>query len=404
MRRLLVVTFACYLDDANGAAVATRALVMTLSARGFSVEVLSGPVLALRHEIDLTQWIGSRGSSLTATAEQTDGSSDSRTFPPGVLSFHDHGVPITLLLGSTRPRVPAIEECANFQSLFDEIFARHRPEVVVAYGGGSPILEILGAAKARGAATVFPLHNLGYRDPRTFIDVDQVIVASHYAADFYRATLGIRCVVLPNLVDPTRVLVTERDPRYAVFVNPTAEKGVGVFARIADEIGRIRPDIPFLVVEGTGIEEDVAACGIDLRAHGNTFFHEHTSDPRRFWRLARVCLLPSLIAENQSMVAIEAMTNGIPVLGSNRGGVPETLGAAGIVLPLPDRLSSYPFKLPTAEEVAPWVETILRLWDDPAVYARHSQIASTESGRWSPEVLGSLYDRFFTTIVPGQSS
>ena len=50
--------------------------------------------------------------------------------------------------------------------------------------------------------------------------------------------------------------------------------------------------------------------------------------------------------------------NGIRVIGSDRGGTPETLGDAGIVVP-------------TADEVAPRVEAILRLWDDPQEYARH---------------------------------
>jgi hypothetical protein len=33
------------------------------------------------------------------------------------------------------------------------------------------------------------------------------------------------------------------------------------------------------------------------------------------------------------------MTNGVPVIGSNRGGIQETLGYAGSVLPIPDCLS-----------------------------------------------------------------
>ena len=49
--------------------------------------------------------------------------------------------------------------------------------------------------------------------------------------------------------------------------------------------------------------------------------------------------MPSLWWENQPLVAIEAMINGIPVIGSDRGGIPETLGEAGFCLPLPERLT-----------------------------------------------------------------
>ena len=43
------------------------------------------------------------------------------------------------------------------------------------------------------------------------------------------------------------------------------------------------------------------------------------------------------------------------------------LGDGGIALPLPERLTPVSLILPTAEEVEPWVETIIRLWDDASV-------------------------------------
>ncbi len=72
------------------------------------------------------------------------------------------------------------------------------------------------------------------------------------------------------------------------FVNPSPEKGVHAFARIADELGRSRPDIPLLVVESRGSEATLLACGIDLRPHANVFLMSQTPDPRDFWGLTRV--------------------------------------------------------------------------------------------------------------------
>ncbi len=63
--------------------------------------------------------------------------------------------------------------------------------------------------------------------------------------------------------------------------------------------------------------------------------------------------MPSLWWENQPLIAIEAMINGIPVIGSDRGGIPETLGAAGFCLPLPDRLTPASQVVPAADEVEP---------------------------------------------------
>ena len=123
------------------------------------------------------------------------------------------------------------------------------------------------------------------------------------------------------------------------FVTPSLEKGVYVFARIADELGRQRPDIPILVVEGRGTEQTLVDCGIDLRPEAMSASWP-TRPPRAFfWGVTRVCLMPSLCRESQPLVAIEAMANGIPVIGSDRGGIPEVLGKAGIVLSLPERLT-----------------------------------------------------------------
>ncbi|MEJ7638556.1 MAG: glycosyltransferase family 4 protein [Singulisphaera sp.] len=123
-----------------------------------------------------------------------------------------------------------------------------------------------------------------------------------------------------------------------------------------------------------------------------------TPDPRRFWRVTRICLVPSLFWESQGLVAVEAMANGIPVVGSDRGALPETLGQAGLVLPLPERLTPSSRILPTAEEVAPWVEAILKLWDDPFTHEDLSRRAEAESRRWLTEALEPRYVQFFAGL------
>ena len=224
-----------------------------------------------------------------------------------------------------------------------------------------------------------------------------MLVPSRFSADYYREALGLDCVTFPDILDGLRCETNERI--YLTFVNPSIEKGVYAFARIADELGRRRPDIPILVVESRGTEATVADCGLELRDHGTVNFMAHTADPRQFWGVTKVCLLPSVCWESQPLVAVEAMINGIPVIGSDRGGIPETLGAAGIVLPLPDRITPATRMLPTAEEVEPWVQAVIRLWDDAEFYEEHRKRALAESRRWDPEVVEPLYARFFEGLA-----
>ncbi len=49
----------------------------------------------------------------------------------------------------------------------------------------------------------------------------------------------------------------------------------------------------------------------------------NTLDPRHFYRVTRVLLVPTLVSEMFGRVAAEALANGIPVLASDRGALPE---------------------------------------------------------------------------------
>ena len=186
--------------------------------------------------------------------------------------------------------------------------------------------------------------------------------------------------------------------RFVTFVNPVPEKGVGPFVRIAQELGRRRPDVRFLVVESRGTRQTLSACGLGRDDPVNVQLMPNTTDPRKFYALTRVALLPSLCPENQPLVAVESMINGIPVIGSDRGGIPEVLGRSGFVLPLPERLTPASPVVPEAEEVEAWVETIVRLWDDRALYERQSRLAREEARRWHPDRLRPLYAAFFGNV------
>lgn len=374
-----------------------------LAGRGFATEALTGSAVETREEVDLKTWLTRRGLAFevvgggpwTVSARGLSCETATR------YRMTVRGVPVTLYPGAARPHAPDGAGTEEFLRLFEDALGRCRPDVVVNFGGDALSHEVRSRARAGGAAVVFALHNFNYPDAAPFASADAVTVPSRFAADYYRRTLGLECTVLPNLVDLDRVRPPARDPRYVTFVNPSYEKGVYAFARIADELGRRRPDVPVLVVEGRGSERTLADCGLDLRDHGNVSLMGHTHDPRQFWGVTRICLMPSLWWENQPLVAIEAMVNGIPVIGSDRGGIPETLGDAGIVLPLPDRSTPATRLLPTAEEVAPWVDAVIRLWDDRELYAEHRRRSLAESRRWAPEVLEPQYVRFFNDVRRG---
>jgi glycosyltransferase involved in cell wall biosynthesis len=401
IKRILFTTFHSYLDDSNGAAVASRAMMEALARHGFSVEAFTGTVLELGQDSDPDAWLSSRGIPFETRGGEA-WSFDARGVRAEVPTHYRmcvRDVPVTLHRSSTsRPHEPSDSERDDFLKLYDSVLERFRPHVLVNFGADLLAREVRARARERGAVVVFALHNLNYLSSATFATSDAILVPSQFTADYYRESLGLECSVLPNLVDIERVRSRDRRRHYVTFVNPSTEKGVYAFARIAAELGRFRPDIPLLVVESRGTESTLVDCGIDLRDHGNVFLMTPTPDPRNFWGVTGVCLLPSICQESQGLVAIEAMINGIPVIASDRGALPETLGSAGIVLPLPERLTPTTPQLPTPKEVSPWVGTIIRLWDDGEFYAAHELRALAESKRWDPEILEPLYTRFFGRV------
>ena len=209
-------------------------------------------------------------------------------------------------------------------------------------------------------------------------------MASEFARRHYRDKLGLDCQVLPYPVDWERVGVDEREPRYVTFVNPALYKGAYPFVRIAQELGRRRPDIPLLGCREPGNAED--AGRLRAQAVRPSQYPDHAGDHRSAAVLAfdQDSADAVAVVGNAGLVAVEAMINGIPVIGSDRGALPETLGEGGIALSLPERLTPVSQILPTAEEVEPWVEAMIGLWDDPAWYQDHERKGQPEPSSGIP--------------------
>jgi glycosyltransferase involved in cell wall biosynthesis len=128
-----------------------------------------------------------------------------------------------------------------------------------------------------------------------------------------------------------------------------------------------------------------------------------TPDPRDFYPAVfahtKLLLMPSLWLESFGLVAAEAMLNGIPVLASNRGALPGTIGDAAFIFDIPARYTSETRDVPTAEEVAPWVDSIIHLWDDQAEYHRASRAARERAQAWHPDRLAPIYGEFFQRLI-----
>ncbi|MDB5313202.1 MAG: hypothetical protein JWO38_7404 [Gemmataceae bacterium] len=394
--RVLFASYHCYHDPASGAAVCTRDLFAALAARGWLCGAFTGPVLDDPAAPPVGELLRDRPGVRTTPG----------TAGPVGFTIHTDtgpgGFPVTVFAPAPAApaRSPTAAEAGAFLGVLDQVLGRFRPDVVLTYGGDPASAGVLGRARRAGARVGFWLHNLAYTSADLFRGYDAVVVPSEFSRTHHRAALGLEAVALPPVIDTGRVAVDRPgDGTDLTFVNPEPAKGVVWFARLAEVLGRDRPDVPLLVVEGRGRTDWLGRCGVDLS--GVTSFRRlaNTPDPRRFYRLARVVLVPSVGPESFGRVAAEAMLNGIPVVASDRGALPEVVGAGGVCLPLPAGDTPDARSVPPAGELTPWVDAVLRLWDDPVAYATGSAAARAGAARWHPDAVVPRWEAFLTGLA-----
>ena len=163
------------------------------------------------------------------------------------------------------------------------------------------------------------------------------VANSRYIASIYDSTFGCKAVVIPPLVRK-ELYQTSTERVTALFINPHPLKGVDTVLALAE----LNPEVEFDFVRGWPVESKVVDY-IEKRAAkaGNIRIYGPIRDMRRAYSRARVLLVPSGTrfrgdrvewTEAWGRVVTEAHFSGIPVLATNDGGLPESVGPGGILV------------------------------------------------------------------------
>jgi glycosyltransferase involved in cell wall biosynthesis len=143
------------------------------------------------------------------------------------------------------------------------------------------------------------------------------------------------------------------------------QKGVD----IAIEIARRRLDVSFIFVRTwTDNPEQSRLLRRVIRSLGNITLLPNQADLGGILQATRILLMPSRCQEAWGRTVTEAQLCGIPVLGSNRGQLPQTIGPGGIVLD-PDAAISV------------WLQAFDSIWSDEARYRALSCQAKKHAAR-----------------------
>ena len=191
-----------------------------------------------------------------------------------------------------------------------------------------------------------------------------VLANSAFTAGRLAEVCGLQSDVVLPLVIPKNYRTQVRPDR-VLFVNTTPRKGV----EVAFAVAGLRPDIPFeFVLSWTHKPPQLAALHARAAAAGNITLHPPTQDMRPVYARTKILLAPSQWEEAWGRVATEAHVNGIPVLGSDRGGLPQAIGPGGVILP-------------ADAPAGAWAAALGCLWDDAGAYAAASDAARAYAAR-----------------------
>lgn len=267
-----------------------------------------------------------------------------------------------------------------------EVTKMLKPDVVVAQCHGAA--ELAAEFEKLGVPVVLYLRNVEFHELRgdpSALAGCKFIANSQFTRERYKAQFGIESVVIPPLIERAQYAV-ERHGRYVTFINPVEKKGLQKFLDIAKAL----PSIPFLAVEGWLLDADQTSDLKEKLAHlPNVHFCKNTPHMADIYAQTRILLVPSKWEEAWGRVASEAHCSGIPVVGSNKGGLPEAIGPGGIVLD---------YEAPLED----WVKAVTDLWTRIDLYNSTSDAALKFSMR--PEMNErNQFETFINTVTEAAS-
>lgn len=275
----------------------------------------------------------------------------------------------------------------NRESSIQKIIDNFHPNIIMTQLMWSDVA--LRMAKKNKIASVFRACKIPFElDLRVESDYSPVAIisVSEAVSVYIKEKFDRECTIMHPAIDVGRYLVARDDyteiysrPFITLF-NPLKRKGGGVFREMAKAL----PGRKFASVHGWTclkksaeseefseelIKRICESLGtsytgqkpeyVDFREIKNISLLDPTENVGEIYSKTRILVVPSQWEEAFGRVVVEAMANGIPVVGSNVGGLKEAMGSGGILV--------NDYTNPSA-----WVEEIKRL-DDREYYHEVSQ-------------------------------
>ena len=284
----------------------------------------------------------------------------------------------------------AIEDAALFQ-LFLRQFEEMKPDVLLSFGGFTSVQAAGRHAMARGCRSVLFATTDSYTRAEDVAHVDLIAAISQALRARLDRVTSLPKVVLSSMVETSTVIAPTRAPEFITLINPAPAKGLKLAAALARECQKLGRPYRFLFVESRGTRATALQHCPELKDCANVAWQANVTNMRGIYARTKILLYPSVWYETAGRTPIEANANGIPVLASNVGGIPEVLNGAGYVFDPPAAMCTDWLAPPPPDYLTQWLDVLDRLHTDPAAMADAERRARAAHQRYDvAEIAGRL--------------
>lgn len=350
-------------DSSSGAAKHCKALLEQLAKRGVEILAIGGFVF------DSIAGAKSTFPKLEAEVQQ-----DAAKKPP--IAFGQNGINYLYIPTSTTSLslLPHDEEWRIYTAFCRQLNI-FRPDVCMGYGMALFGTAVHAECKRRGIPHAYPICN-GNHPYYNFWDSDLLFTDSAANAQLYAQRDHLNLATTGAFIDKDAYIADSGSHEYITMINPEPRKGGSIFAKLA-LLAKNDPELKnekFLVVNSRGNfgstvsilhdGDDKEAKNYKPEMFDNVSMAQNTTNMKAIYALTKVLLAPSVPKawhEGWGRVASEAVLNRIPALVAKNGGLEEAMAGAGIALDVPSTLHDDPARMPSDEEIAPWLEALKQL-------------------------------------------
>lgn len=219
--------------------------------------------------------------------------------------------------------------CRDIELMLDRINLRYDHVVLQLDWAHKRInLDRFGGEK-RFSAYVRDAKHLPHFDRNSFPNNFGLIANSRFVANKLFESTGREVPTVVPYVEKTRYFADQTGD-FVTFVNPVPEKGVD----LAIEIARRCPEVPFLFLEcWPRSRTEWKRLQRRVSCLENVTLHRMVREMRDVYARTRILIVPSQWEESWARVVTESHFSGIPVIASDVGGLRESVGEGGILIP-----------------------------------------------------------------------